>query len=164
MNDKEIAKPDLDGKPPTAYYLIKNTSWIQDQLLYGEAQELLKIPLAEKLKGITLEGGITSLLGEILKSDIAGDVVNLILKQNNTTIWLRIKNRWYGWRNKVDRSDIAKSLALWEVKKVLQDFFYFNITLMMSATGSSLISELAKMISHQQTLSIPSEQKKEDTV
>ncbi len=163
MNDKETIAP-VEGKPPTAYYTIRGTRWKQDQLLYGEAQDLLKIPFAENLKGVNLDGGITSLMAEVLKSNVAADVVNLVFKPHEPTLWMKIKNRYYSWKFKINRSDIAKSLALWEVKKVLQDFFYFNVTLMLSASGSELISALVKMISQQQMLSIPSEEKKEDTV
>jgi hypothetical protein len=160
MNDKENVSS-TETKPPTAFYLIKGISFKQDQLEYGQAQELLKIPSIEKVKGLNLDGGITSMLAEVLKSDIARDVVNLVLKPNNKNLWLKVKNYYYSKKNKVDKSDIAKHLQLWEVKKVLQDFFYFNVTLMLSATGSELISGLTKMISQQQIYSTPSEPKKE---
>ena len=157
---KKPIEPNKAEKPETAYYNIKGVSFKQDQITYGQAQELLKIPSIENIKNLKLDGSLTDMIAEIIRCDIAGELINLVLKINNKGFWTKIKNVFYSQKYNIDVSNPAKFLQLWEVQKVLQDFFYFNVVLIVSTAGSETISELVKMISQQQIYLTPSEQKK----
>lgn len=151
-------------KPETAVYEIHKTLWKQEQLTYGEIQEILKLSGLKSLKELSLDSGIENIMINIIQSDIIGDILKIILKPHNPNLWIKIKNWFYSRNYKhINRNIIAQLLQLWEVKKILQDFFILNISWMLSSMNMQFISDLATLISSQTTIQENTGQMKQST-
>jgi hypothetical protein len=146
VEDKiKIPSPE-EGKPfPKAYYNIKGTVWKQDQLEYAEDCQALDI-----IKKLMTNKKVDSIVFGVMQFMAAPELPDLFaicLKPYTPNIWARLKQRYYAWKNKVDLKAPIKIMQGWQRKKILEDFFFFNVASRWNSDASDFISSLIGGIS-----------------
>ena len=149
--EENILSKSFFQAPPTAHYRIKGCYFIQEQCTYEEFIYCMNLPERYNLTKIELTPNILDVLQNIAKTDIARPLINKVLKLDNSNIFKWLINKYYIRKNKINIDDIISSLQLWEVGKILQDFFYLNVTMMTNSVTSQIISALTQMIALQKT-------------
>jgi hypothetical protein len=134
---------ELEQAPPIAYYLINGTNWRQEQGTYEEDCKTNEI--VERMQSEVKITNIVFGIDQFLANPLLPELFKVILKQHTPSLWNKIKQRFFAWKNNVDLQKPILCMQKWQRRKVLQDFFVLNISSMMSSMSSEFISTLISL-------------------
>ena len=132
-----------EGEPEVARYDLFGTKWKQEQNTYEEDCKCNEITEA-----MQSEIKITSIVFGIdlfLSNPLLPDLFAIIFKPDTPTLWSKIKQRYYAWKNNVNLKKPILKTQQWQRRKILQDFFVLNVSSMIGSTSSEFISNLISM-------------------
>jgi hypothetical protein len=148
VEDKINIPAPEEGKPEqlkTAYYNIKGTIWKQEQLEYTEDCQALDI-----VNKIMTNKKVDSIVFGVMQFMAAPDLPDLFaicLKPYTPNAWAWLKQKYFAWKNKVDLKAPINIMQGWQRKKILEDFFFFNVASRWNSNVSDFISNLIGGIS-----------------
>ena len=138
-----------ESKPETAYYDLFGTKWKQDQGTYEE--DCKTNALVERMQFEVKITNVVFGIDQFLSNALLPELFSIIFKPHTPTLWRKVKQRFYAWKNHVNLQLPILVMQKWQRRKVLQDFFVLNISSMMSSMSSEFISTLISMNSRNQT-------------
>ena len=144
MESKEV-----EQVPPIAYYSIKGTNWKQEQGTYEEDCKTNEI--VERMQSEVKITNIVFGIDQFLSNALLPELFAVILKQHTPSLFAKVKQHYFAWKNKVKLQKPVLCMQKWERRKVLQDFFVLNISSMLSSMSSEFISTLISLNSKSPT-------------
>jgi hypothetical protein len=130
--------------PERFIYRIKDTIWQQEPLLFKDDARVLKM-LNDA--NVDFSKGIMGSLTQVVNLPLIPDLFKIILKPYHETFLKGLANKFLIWKNKVDTSNPAGSMNNMQVREVLRDFFYFNVSLLVNSSG---LGEILALINQNQ--------------
>ncbi|MBE3141475.1 MAG: hypothetical protein IMZ53_12945 [Thermoplasmata archaeon] len=129
--------------PERIIYKIEGMFWEQKPLLFKhDAKVLEMLEQAQKESNIDFSGGIMAVLSEVVRLPLIPDLIKIVLKPYTPNLQTRISNFYYRIKNKVSVKNPANSMNNLQVREVLRDFFYFNVSLFVNSSGLGDILDL----------------------
>lgn len=120
-------------------YRFRGTYWFQDTLSYDDFRRLWRLmrekKVATKASGLNAEA-IGEWVDALVEADVLPEIVEIVLKPYNGTIFHRTVNRWTAWRHGPVRvRDVIAASP--DFANVVRDFFLINIAWLTSWVGMS---------------------------
>lgn len=134
-NTGDVLKP-----TDIARYELKGTHWKQGQCSYEEYCKAKQ--LVDKTMGEAKTASIAFMINDIVVSPDMPEIIKIILKPDTPNIFARLKQRFYGCKNKINLHNPTHAFQLWQLKVVLRDFFALNVAMMMNSIDTEYISTL----------------------
>ena len=119
-----MQQSEKDGEPEIAYYDILGTKWKQEQGTYED--DCKTNVLIERMQSEVKIESIVFGIDLMLSNALLPELFSIILKEHTPTIWSKIKQRYFAWKNGLDLKQPILKLQQWQRRKILQDFFVLN--------------------------------------
>jgi hypothetical protein len=117
-------------------YAVKGTRWQQSALEYGDLVATMEITKGYFTGFVGSTEAFGTLLDRLVADNVIPKLFRVILKPHAPTRWHARWNAWQARRHGVNLEDVARSMTLEEIGRVMLDFFSFNVSSILRSLAS----------------------------